>query len=43
MLHPALRYVIATRYRNRVRAILRRLKTPAGILALLFIGGSPRP
>ena len=38
MLHPALRYVIATRYRNRVRAILRRLKTPVGILALLFIG-----
>lgn len=38
MLHPALRYVIATRYRNRIHAILRRLKTPVGLLALLFVG-----
>ena len=38
MLHPALRYVIATRYRNRIRGILRRLKTPLGILAAIFLG-----
>ncbi len=38
MFHPALRYVIATRYRNRIRSILRRLRTPLGIFAALFIG-----
>ncbi|MDF1700678.1 MAG: putative ABC exporter domain-containing protein [Planctomycetota bacterium] len=37
MLHPALRYVIGARYRNRLRAILRRLKTPVGIIGGLFI------
>ena len=39
MLHPALRYVIQTRYRNRLRSVLKRLKSPVGILAALFVGG----
>lgn len=38
MIHPALRFVIATRYRNRVRSIVRRLKTPVGLLAGIVIG-----
>ncbi len=37
ILHPALRFLIATRWKNRARSWLRRLKTPLGLLGGIVI------
>ena len=37
MIHPALRYLVGTRIRNRVRSWIRKLKTPGGVLGLVLL------